>query len=216
MSAGIVYTRISCAKEASEARLAPRRLIRARDIYSCWPRFSGDSALDYRSGRWIIPDHLGSLGAAVNRISASSFLKVATFIQSPTFLEILLDTFLFYDIDLSVMLALLEKRWPGYWSSFRASPSGSPPNSTPAAGSFLHMLGLSGIVNAGYFDSLAWQILFISGLVCGHKTYATGRPWLPPAAVEASCPCLPHLFRSLEHLITSRGVIGVDIPPSID
>jgi hypothetical protein len=132
-------------------------------------------------------------------------LKVATFIQNPTFLEIL-PMYSLFMILTSALLALLEKgRWLlvlvpsiAIWIAAQFD----------ARGWLMHMLGLSGIVNAGYFDSLAWQILFISGLVCGHKTYATGRPWLPRGW---KLPALAYLIVSILFL-TRHGVIGWTFP----
>ena len=31
----------------------------------------------------------------------------------------------------------------------------------------------------GYFNSCAWQILFVAGLICGHKTFTSKTHWLP-------------------------------------
>ena len=31
----------------------------------------------------------------------------------------------------------------------------------------------------GYFNSCAWQIIFVAGLICGHKTYTSKTRWLP-------------------------------------
>ena len=31
----------------------------------------------------------------------------------------------------------------------------------------------------GVFSSVAWQILFVAGLMCGHKTYITNAQWVP-------------------------------------
>jgi hypothetical protein len=199
---GLVYTRYF--REKGSTTVWRKALFRARDIYLCYVlavilllivvRAVGPSQIKWGAWEPLLSESL-----------PVASLKVAIFIQNPTFLEILPMYSLFLILTPALLVLLEKGRWAlvlvpsiAVWIAAQFS----------ARDWLLHLLGLSDIVNPGYFNSLAWQILFISGLICGHKTYAAGGPWLPRGW---KLPALAYLIVSAMFL-TRHGVFGWRFP----
>ena len=103
-------------------------------------------------------------------------LKVATLVCQPTFLEIL-PMYALFLLATPFIVSQLE--------SNRGIALASVSLAVWLAAQFGLGEALANIlrsridVNLGVFNSFAWQILFVFGLICGHTSYVRQSPWLP-------------------------------------
>jgi hypothetical protein len=170
---GLVYTRVG--RAYGQRAVWRKALGRARNIYLCYvaavvallvlAKCVNSNLLEW--GAW------GDLADQSLPVAAA---KVATLLYQPTFLEIL-PMYALFLLFMPIMLNQLEKRnyllvglisfltWLSAQFGLRDELVKLVPSSLGA--------------HFGYFNSLAWQILFFSGLICGHKTYTADGSWLP-------------------------------------
>jgi len=167
---GIVYTRVG--REQGRRMVWRKALVRAKDILICY--FVAVLALLILA-RWLGVDYLrwGSWGNLAEFSLLSAAAKVATLLYQPTFLEIL-PMYALFLMFTPIVLAQLEKG--NYLETGAMSVL-----IWIAAQFHIRNVVLSLVpanTDAGFFDPFAWQILFVAGLVCGHKTQASTAPWL--------------------------------------
>lgn len=170
---GLVYTRVG--RTQGQRAVWRKALLRARSLYLCYvvavvALLALAKAVDEAPLNW------GSWGNLVDQSLPAGTAKVATLVYQPTFLEIL-PMYALFLLFTPLIVKRLEKGnyvlvgvisflvWVSAQYGLRDE--------------LLKFLPPRLDAYFGYFNSFAWQILFISGLICGHKTYASKTPWLP-------------------------------------
>ena len=194
---GLVYTRIK--REKGNLAMWRKALARASGIYVCYVlavvgllavvRAFGSSRITWAAWEPLFYQPLGS-----------AFVQVTAILQQPTFLEILpmysglllVTPLLIGQLEKSrsiVVLVLSLSIWIA--AQFKARND------------LLNLVPFHSLIHVGYFNALGWQLLFVSGLVCGHKTCAANGRWLPDgwllpvAAYSLVRDRIPHAFHAL-------------------
>ena len=169
---GLVYTRIKQKKGAPA--MWRKALARAGGIYVCYVVATVGLVAIVRTFGWSAISW-GTWEPLLNEPLGSSFIQVAAFLQQPTFLEIL---------PMYSGLLLITPLLIGQLEKGRAALVLLLSLSIWIAAQYngrnflLNLVPFHSHIQLGYFNAMGWQLLFISGLVCGHKTNANGR-WLP-------------------------------------
>lgn len=170
---GIVYTRIK--RQRGDVAMWRKAVARASAIYFSYflatvvllgtVRLFGSSRIDWGSWNSLLNEPLGTAS-----------LQVAALLRQPMFLEILpmysglvlLTPFLVGQLEKGryiIVLLISTAIWAG--AQFNARNF------------LLSLFALNSVVHPGYFNALSWQLLFVAGLICGHKSYVTNGRWLP-------------------------------------
>ncbi len=170
---GLVYTRIK--RERGEMAMWWKAMSRAAGIYFCYVfavlmmtvvvKVFGSSQITWNAWDSLLTESF-----------AKMVVSVAALLQQPTFLEIL-PMYSGFLIITPLIVRLLEKGHQvgivilsmGIWGAAQFQ----------ARDVILNWLPWHNEVSLGYFNSLAWQLLFVSGLVCGHRTSTANERWLP-------------------------------------
>ncbi|MDR3457143.1 MAG: OpgC domain-containing protein [Verrucomicrobiae bacterium] len=103
-------------------------------------------------------------------------LKVALLVYQPNFLEILPMYCLFL---LSVPVAIRELEKGRYLTIARISILIWLAAQLGIRSALVGILSPWVTLQTGYFNAFGWQIVFVLGLLCGHKTFACPVAWLP-------------------------------------
>jgi len=189
---GLVYTRI---KEEEGVRAIWRKAIcRASTIYATYVaavlllvllvRRLGTASVSW--GTW---SHLLDVPLA------TATWQVASLLWRPTFLEILPLYSLFVLMAPAIVMYLDCRR---LWIPIGISVSLWTADQLVPYRRLVDSLELKGD-HFGYFDCLAWQILFVSGLICGHRSYRANGPWLFKGRVLAVAAYVFAVFFFLWH-----------------
>jgi hypothetical protein len=170
---GLVYTRVR--REQGAYAVWRKVLLRSRDIFGCYVlavvtlvsliRSCGESNLDWGSWKSLLVLPL-PLAAA----------RVILLLTQPAFLEIL-PMYCLFLLFVPSILRQLERG-----CQMRVAIISMALWSAAQFGIRKAWVGLIHpwiSVEPGYFDSFGWQILFVAGLICGHKTFSTSESWLP-------------------------------------
>jgi hypothetical protein len=175
---GLVYTRVK--QENGSTAMWRKALGRALTIYAAYVaavvllillvKWLGVAGVSWGSWSHLLEDRL-PIGV----------LETAGLFWQPSFLEILPMYSLFL-VFAPVMIALLDRK--RHWLVIGASVSLWIANQFGIRGRLLNAVGLEA-AHLGYFNFFAWQILFVAGMICGHRTYRVNRPWLPKNATLA-------------------------------
>jgi len=169
---GLVYTRVR--REQGDKAMRRKALVRARDIYLCYflavllltllLKYGPDTFIDWGSWTKLLA---GSLPLAL--------IKAGVLLYQPTFLEILpmyclfilLTPIILKQLELGNQIAVMIFSvivWIAAQFGIRTA--------------LIRLIPLDIDIAFGVFNSFSWQILFVAGLLCGHKTYVTQGPWL--------------------------------------
>lgn len=202
---GLVYTRLK--REKGGSALWRKILLRAVQIHVSYVlaavsllaliKMLGPSNMEWHSWNQLIDTSL-----------TEASVKVALVLVQPTFLEILP----MYCLFLLLTPILLDQIERGrclrvilvsvlIWGAAQLG----------LRNALFHLLPPHVSVSPGYFNAFGWQILFVSGLVCGHKTWTARGPWLPTRrelsaiAIMTICVCF----------ILHRGYLGLRMPDSL-
>ena len=170
---GLVYTRAW--RENGVSATWRKALVRARDIYLCYilavvlllalVKVAGSSQM-----KW------GTWGPLLTDSLPISVFRIAFLLRQPTFLEIL-PMYSALLLVVPILVGLLERgRWVLVCTASLAVWIAAQ---FDARQLLLRAVHLDTVIIPGYFNAFGWQILFISGLMCGYKTYAAGGQWLP-------------------------------------
>jgi hypothetical protein len=170
---GLVYTRIK--RERGESVMWHKALARARDIYLCYilavvalvalAKWGGRANLGW--GSWSFLLNLSLPVAA---------LKTVALLYQPAFLEIL-PMYCLFVLATPLMLHFVEKGNQLLVGGISLLIWGAAQCGLRHI--LLRLLQHYMDVRFGNFNAFAWQILFVAGLMCGHKTYNTKASWLP-------------------------------------
>jgi hypothetical protein len=174
---GLVYTRVK--REKGNRAMWCKAMKRAGVIYLCYVlavvlllalvKCIGRSSLDWLGWRMLF-DLSWPIASA----------KVAALLYQPSFLEILP----MYSLLLVVTPPILKQLERGNLVFvIVASVTIWLLAQFGIRNTLLNFLSARVDVFFGYFDSLAWQILFVGGLICGHKSYISSKPWLSKSYV---------------------------------
>lgn len=169
---GIVYTRVS---QSRGGRAMWRKVFaRARNIYLTYVVAAVFLLVLSRTVPAPAFNWEGSAGLDTLPVLVIG-LKILLFLYQPSFLEILPMYCL-----LLLMTPLLIKQFEESKYKFVLSVS-----------VFVWALAQYGIrekllslvpeklgMSCGYFDFFGWQLLFVMGLMCGHKTFVYKKPWI--------------------------------------
>jgi hypothetical protein len=181
----LVYTRIG--RERGNRAMLHKILVRARDIYLCYvlavvALLALAKAVGVGALMW------GSWTDLVFLPLPVASAKVAALLNQPTFLEILPMYALFLLVTPLILQQLEQGRYVVVAvvsiSIWIAAQYG-------IRGQLLRLWPHNIETQLGYFNSWAWQILFVSGLICGHKTYTCKTRWLP---TDWKLPAVAYVF----------------------
>jgi hypothetical protein len=190
---GLVYTKIK--RERGETAMWRKALARAAGIYFCYifaviMLIAVVRVVGYSGIAW------GAWDPLFGESFGKTFVRVAALLHQPTFLEIL-PMYCGLLIITPLMIGLLERGHCavivilsfGIWVAAQYN----------ARDAILNLMPWHKEVNRGYFNSLAWQLLFVSGLVGGHKTCISNRHWLSQGwglpMLASVTVCVLFLFR---------------------
>ncbi|HEU5125679.1 MAG TPA: OpgC domain-containing protein [Verrucomicrobiae bacterium] len=175
---GLVYTRVK--QENGSAAMWRKALGRAFTIYFT---YAAAVMLLIILVKWLGAANVswGSWGHLLDEPLPLASVEVASLVWQPSFLEILPMYSLFL-VFAPVMIALLDRK--RHWLVIGASVSLWIANQFGIRGRLLNSVGIEA-AHLGYFNFFAWQILFVAGMICGHRTYRVNRPWLPKNATLA-------------------------------
>lgn len=210
---GLVYTRTG--REKGDRAMWRKVMIRAGEIYFCYVlaviallalvKCTGLSCIEWLAWRPLLDLSLPVASA-----------KVAMLLYQPLFLEILP----MYSLFLLVTPIILKQLNRGnrvaviiisgfVWGAAQFG----------IREVLLKLLSSRVDIVAGYFNSFGWQIIFVTGLLCGHKTYTVKTNWLPTgwklpvlaSIVISVCFVLRHSSCGidLEETLASRQSIGL-------
>lgn len=169
---GLVYTRIRHEKE--DRLVWHKACLRAFHIYACYLAAIIVLVLIVKSGgettiTW------GSWSYLFNHRPSIAFMKAAGLLYQPTFLEILP----MYSLFLLVAPLIIQQLERGrHLLVIMFSVTLWIADQFDAREKVLNTLFSGHEVSFGVFSSFSWQLLFVSGLICGHRTFVKG-PWLP-------------------------------------
>jgi hypothetical protein len=174
---GLVYTRAR--RERGDRIMWRKAVVRAAEIYVCYVlavvllvafvKCGGESCVDWGSWAGLIAMSLPVAAA-----------KSALLLYQPAFLEIL-PMYCLFLLGTPILIKQLEKKRCllvlmfslSIWVIAQFNVRNILLNLT-----VFHQTPLHHFVHFGYFNSLGWQIFFVSGLLCGHKTFTAKTPWL--------------------------------------
>jgi hypothetical protein len=197
----LVYTRVG--RQQGERALSRKALIRARDIYLCYVLAVVTLVALAKDVR---PEALewGLWANLVDMSLPAAALNVAALLYQPTFLEILPMYSLFL-LATPLILHQLEK---GRYVAVVAGSVSIWIAAQYGIRSELLRLCPHGLeFHLGYFNSWGWQILFVSGLICGHKTCSTKTRWLPTGW---KWPALAYAF-ALSLFALRHDLVGINV-----
>ena len=198
---GLVYTRVG--REKGRRAMWWKALIRARNIYLCYVmavilllvlvKCMGPSQISWLAWNHLINEHL---------LTASA--QVISLLVQPTFLEILpmysllllVTPLLINQLENSRYLLVLIFSlliWVAAQFNIRNV--------------LLSLTGTHEVIHLGYFNCFAWQILFVIGLICGHKTYTANGPWL---SRSWKLPLLAYLV-ALTFFLLRHDFLGINV-----
>jgi len=169
---GMVYTRV---RQAQGDRAMWRKALgRARDIYLTYVAAAVllllfSRAIPASAFYWEASSGLGAWS------TSTMGLKIMLLLYQPSFLEILP----MYGLLLLVTPAIikqLDRR--NYISVFCASLLVWVAAQYGLREKLLMLVPERFGLSCGYFDMFGWQLLFVVGLICGHRTYVSEKPWL--------------------------------------
>lgn len=168
---GLVYTRVK--DEKGGTAVLRKAVARALTIYATYvvacvvlvflAKWMGSGNISW--GSW---DHL------LNEPMGLASVQVASLVWQPSFLEILPMYSLFL-LAAPVVLGQLDRGRS--WLVMGVSVMLWLANMFHFRDWVLELIGTPA-AQFGSFYSISWQILFIFGLVCGHRTYRGKGPWL--------------------------------------
>ena len=164
---GLVYTRVC--RESGERALWRKAIVRSFVIYATYivavvllvglARLGGGAGMQW--GGW---------GGLMDIPMWRASILAAGLLVRPSFLEILPMYSLFLLLT-PLALGLLERR--NGWFIVLASASLWVAEQMGFFGSLS-----VGLPTFGFFHPAAWQVLFVGGLFCGHRTRHVSAPWL--------------------------------------
>jgi hypothetical protein len=170
---GLVYTRVR--REKGDGALYRKAIHRSFTIYAYYVSAVVVLLVTVRAGGrahvvWGSWQHLMDLPLRVAAI------KVAALVYQPTFLEIL-PMYAGFLLLAPVLITLLDKGMivPIAATSVLLWGLGQFGAREDALGALFP----TGDVYFGVFNLVTWQLLFVSGLICGHRSAVLGRPWIP-------------------------------------
>jgi len=190
----LVYTRVG--REQGQRAVWRKALARARNIYLCYvvatvALLTLAKCINVGALEW------GAWADLVDQSLPMASAKVITLLYQPTFLEIL-PMYALFLLFMPIMLNQLERRnyllvglisfltWGAAQYGLRIE--------------LIRLFPSSLDIHFGFFNSFAWQILFFSGLICGHKTYTSHSRWLPTGWTLPVLACVLALaFFSFRH-----------------
>jgi hypothetical protein len=197
----LVYTRVG--RERGERAVWRKALVRARDIYLCYflavvsllalAKAAGLAALEW--GLWTDLIFMSLPKAA---------MKVAALLYQPTFLEIL-PMYSVYLLVTPLVLKQLEKG--RYILVAAASLSIWTAAHYGIRGALVRLLPHNTEIHLGFFDSFAWQILFVAGLISGHKTFTAKGRWL---STGWKLPALAYVI-ALAFFALRHNLVGISV-----
>jgi hypothetical protein len=170
---GLVYTRVG--REKGNRAVWRKAIVRVRDIYLCYVlAVIALLALAKAIGRPPLePDWQTDLAVLSLPVASA---KVAALLYQPTILEIL-PMYCLFLLATPLILKRLEK---GNYAEVALVSLSLWIGAQYGIRDVLLRLWPHRIeTHFGYFNSCAWQILFVFGLICGHKTYTSKTHWLP-------------------------------------
>jgi hypothetical protein len=170
---GLVYTRIR--REKGDGCVRQKAFFRAFCIYACYVAAVILLLLGVRCGGRT--DIISWAWATLaNESLSTASVKVFGLLYQPAFLEILpmYSLFLLFapliikllDQGRHILVAILSVL---IWATDQCG----------ARHKILDVLFGGADVHFGFFSSFAWQILYVGGLICGHRSCTTKAPWLP-------------------------------------
>jgi hypothetical protein len=200
---GLVYTRTRA--QQGDGALWKKALVRARNIYLCYILAAILMQVLVRS-LGISNGHLVYQTSTLPEPFVYHSLKIVALVYQPAFLEILpmycllllVTPWIVQQLDRGNHLRIVFASiliWFGrqYWN--------------PTA--LLNSLAPSANISFGYFSFYAWQILFVAGLICGHKTYCAKGHWVRvPTIVSLGVLVAALGFFLLRHEL----IPGISIP----
>ena len=175
---GLVYTRIR--DEKGQCAVRCKAVLRAFTIYATYVvavlflvilvRLGGTAGVSWDSWSRLF-----------EAPPATTFVQVVCLLWQPSFLEILP----MYSLFLLVTPAILPQLDRGrYWLVISVSILVWTANQFGLRDGLLAAVEIDAH-RFGSFNFCAWQILFVCGMICGHKTHRKGEPWLPKNAALA-------------------------------
>jgi hypothetical protein len=136
---------------------------------------------------------------------SSAVIEIAGLLWQPSFLEIL-PMYSLFMLFTPLIIVRLDRNW--CWLIIGASALIWLANQFGMRGKLQDVAGLES-ANFGYFNFFGWQILFVSGIVCGHRTYQVDRPWLPKnMAVSWGACALAVFFFAWHHKVLEIPLSG--------
>jgi hypothetical protein len=185
---GLVYTRVK--QEKGARAVWQKALARAFTIYATYVVADVFLLLLVKLGG--IPDGAWATWSHLFRKPFwSASAEVASLLWQPNFLEIL-PMYSVFLVFAPAIIAQLDRR--KHWLLLGISILIWSINQFDVRDKLLHVMGAAGAVHLGYFNSFAWQILFIAGLICGHRSYRANKAWLPKGRIVAAAACVILVF----------------------
>lgn len=191
---GLVYTRV---KDEKKGPAVWRKVMtRALTIYATYVAACISLVFVAKSrGLENIPWHSDHL---LNEPLTLASMQIASLMWQPPFLEIL---------PMYALLLLFVPVILGQLDRGRSLPVIGVSLALWLANLFnfrdrvLDLVGIQG-VQFGYFNSVSWQIVFVCGVICGHRTYRGNGPWLPKnVALPVLAYTLAVLFLACRHRV---------------
>ncbi len=170
---GLVYTRVN--RERGSRATWSKAAVRALAIYVCYVaavviqvmlvKYGGTSGMQWYSWTDLLRLSLPVITT-----------KVVLLLYQPSFLGILP----MYCLFLLITPAILGQLERGNYIVVGVVSSLLWVAAQPEMHDLLvRLVSSRADVFYGYFNLFAWQILFVAGVICGHKTFADNNPWLP-------------------------------------
>ena len=197
----LVYTRVG--RERGNRAMWHKILVRAGDIYLCYV-LAVVALLALAKGIGVAALEWGSWTDLVFLPLPVASAKVAALLYQPMFLEILPMYSLFL-LATPLILRQLEKG--RYVVVAVVSLSIWVAAQYGIRGLLLRLWPHNIEIQVGYFNSWAWQILFVSGLICGHKTYTSKTRWLPAGW---KLPALTYVF-AVALFALRQNLVGINV-----